>query len=619
MYGYFGVVLDIDLSAGKIKEIELNDDVYRKFLGGYGLGIWYIYKNQPVGVDPFGVSNYLAFLPGLLNGTNVPMAGRMMAASKSPLTGTWGDSNVGGFIGPELKRTGYDGMFIRGKSRDPVYILIDREVDILDASKIWGKSALEAENYLRGIYDNSQVLVIGEAGENLSLISAIITDRGRALGRSGLGAVMGSKRLKALVARGRKEVNIYNREKLLELNRILLEKMNPKKNRAAERWHRYGTVGGNDYSHLSGDTPIKNWKGIGIKDFGEDKARAISGDEIIKHNVRSYGCASCPVACGALVKKRTKYGDIEGHRLEYEGAGMLGGLLLNGNLDSIEYSFEMANRHGYDVISLGAVIAFAMECYELGIIKKEDLGFELKWGDGDTVVKMVEFLVQNRGIAKILNQGVMRASQILGAPEVISIHVHGQELPAHDPKYLPSLATTYVADPTPGRHTAGGLGFSEGQVPVPIFPISEKFERIEKYKYKGKGRYHAIISNQTQVENSLGFCIFSDTFSPLPYPEIINAVTGWDVTSEELLLTGERIQQLRHLFNIREGIHPGEFKLPDRAAGIPPQGDGPLKGITIDVDSLVGEYYDAMGWDRNTGLPSTERLIKLDLKDYIFF
>jgi len=616
MFGYFGKILDIDLSSGKIKEIDVEDQVYRDFLGGYGLGVWYIYKNQPPGVDPLGVSNYLAFLPGLLNGTNVPMAGRMMAASKSPLTYTWGDSNVGGFIGPELKRTGYDGIFIKGRSKDPVYILMNKNIEILDAGKIWGKSALDAENFLRDEYKGSQILVIGEAGENKSLISAIITDRGRALGRSGLGAVMGSKKLKALVAIGKRDVEIFNKQKLMEINRVLLEKMNPNKNKSAERLHKYGTVGGNDFSHLSGDTPIKNWKGIGIIDFGEEKAKAISGDEVIKSNIRSYGCASCPVACGAIIKKETRFGQINGHRLEYEGAGMFGGLLLNGDLDSIEYSFELANRHGYDVISLGAVIAFTMECYEIGLIKKEDLGFELKWGDGDAVVNMVNFLIKNKGIARILNMGVMRASEILGTPQEIAVHVHGQELPAHDPKYLPSLATTYVADPTPGRHTAGGIGFSEGHTPVPLFPINVKFERIEKYKYTGKGRYHAIISNQTQVGNALGFCLFSDTFSPLPYHEILNAVTGWEMTSEELLRTGERIQQLRHLFNLREGILPDEFTLPSRAAGIPPQREGPLKDVTIDVNSLVGEYFDAMGWDKKTGMPSLDRLKDLGLYDF---
>ncbi|MEM0245796.1 MAG: aldehyde ferredoxin oxidoreductase N-terminal domain-containing protein, partial [Thermoplasmata archaeon] len=219
MFGYFGKILDIDLTTGKIRDIDVPDDVYRKFLGGYGLGVWYIYKNMAPFTDPLSPGNYLGFLPGFLNGTGVPMAGRMMAASKSPLTGTWGDSNVGGFIGPELKRTGYDAIFIKGKSKDPVYILLEEKVEILDASKIWGKSAIDAENFLREKYEGSQVLTIGEPGERLSLISAIITDRGRALGRSGLGAVMGSKKLKAVVARGNKDIPIYNKQKLMEINK----------------------------------------------------------------------------------------------------------------------------------------------------------------------------------------------------------------------------------------------------------------------------------------------------------------------------------------------------------------------------------------------------------------
>lgn len=618
MKGLFGNILEIDLSNSKIKEIELEEEIYRKFLGGYGLGVWYIYKNLRSGIDPLGSENILGFLPGMFNGTNVPMAGRFMAASKSPLTYTWGDSNVGGYIGPEVKRTGHDAIFIKGSAKEPVYIHIENDVEILDASKYWGKSALETEMELKSIYKNSQVLTIGRPGENLSLISAIITDRGRALGRSGLGAVMGSKKLKALVVKGTKNVEIYDKEKLRTIINKMLEKMNPNKNRAANWWHKYGTIGGNEYSHLSGDTPIKNWKGIGVIDFGPEKAKLISGENVIKDNIRSYGCAQCPVACGAIIKRETKYGIIEGHRLEYEGGGMLGGLLLNGDLDSIVYGFELANRYGYDVISLGAVIAFSMELYENGIIKKEDLGFELNWGNGDSVIKMIEFLNRGEGIAKILNLGVKRASEILGVVGDAAVHVHGQELPAHDPKYLPSLATTYVADPTPGRHTAGGIGFSEGGKITPVFPIDFDFPKLEKYQYSGKGKAHAIISNQTQVGNALGFCIFADSFAPHPFKELINAVTGWDVTNEELLKTGERIQDLRHLFNIREGLKPSEFVLPKRAQGIPPHSDGPLKGITVDVQTLVKEYYQAMDWDLSTGMISKEKLVELGLEEFIF-
>jgi len=617
MYGVFGNVVHIDLSTGKVREIDLDESIYKKFFGGYGLGVWYIYKNLEKNIDPLGEKNILGILPGMLNGTNAPMAGRMMAATKSPLTGTWGDSNVGGHMGPELKKTGHDGLFISGISKDPVYIYIEKDIEILDAKDLWGKTTTETEKILRERHQGSQVLSIGQAGENVSLISAIITDYGRALGRSGVGAVMGSKRLKAIVAKGTKEVSIYNREKFREIVSRMMEIMNPSKNKDAEIWHKYGTIESTEYSHLSGDTPIKNWKGIGIIDFGREKIKNISKEEIVKDNVKSYGCASCPVACGAWIKRKTKYGEIEGHRLEYEGTGMLGGLLLNGDLDSVAYGFELANRYGYDVISLGAVIGFAMECYELGIIKKEDLGFELNWGDGDAVIKTIELMVKNEGIGKILNMGVKRASEILHAPEEIAIHVHGQELPAHDPKYLPSLATTYVADPTPGRHTAGGVGFSEGSVPRTQFPIEGiKFQKLEKYVYTGKGYAHAVISNIRQVENSLGFCIFSE-FGQYPYVELVNSVTGWNLTDKDLLRNGERIQNLRQLFNIREGLKPSDFRIPNRAIGIPPQKAGPLENITVDVDSLVKDYFNAMEWDINTGMPSERKIRELDLEEFI--
>ncbi|MGC8995512.1 MAG: aldehyde ferredoxin oxidoreductase family protein [Thermoplasmata archaeon] len=617
MYGYNGKILLIDLSGEKINEIYLDDYVYRKFLGGYGLGVYFLLKNQKKGIDPLSEESYIGFLPGLLNGTGVPMAGRFMAVGKSPLTGGWNDSNVGGYIGPEIKNAGFDGIFITGKSKDPVYIYVSKSIEILDASKYWGLDAIKTENELEKIHGDGEILTIGQAGENISYISSIITDRGRALGRGGLGAIMGSKNLKAIYVRGYTNVKIYDREKLRTYISKMMEKMNPKKNKIADYWHRYGTTGGNEKSHLSGDTPIKNWKGIGIRDFGKENAKKISGNEVIKDNIRSYGCAQCPVACGAIIRRNTRYGLIEGHRLEYEGLGMLGGLLLNSDLDSIAYSFELANEYGYDVISLGAVIGFAMECYENGILSEKDLGLKLEWGNPDSIVEFIEKMAKNDGIYKILNKGVAYASKFLNAPDEMAVHVHGQELPAHDPKYLPSLATTYVSDPTPGRHTAGGIGFSEGSEYIPFFDIGIEKVNIEKYVYKGKGRYHFISEVQTQVINSLGFCIFADSFSPLPAAEVLNAVTGWDIDANELMIIGERILDSRRLFNYRENVYLKDNILPKRAEGNPPHDEGPLKGITIDWRTMVEEFAKEAKWDLETGLPDRERLKELDLIDFI--
>ncbi|MGC8691562.1 MAG: aldehyde ferredoxin oxidoreductase family protein [Thermoplasmata archaeon] len=617
MFGMFGRVYYIDLSRQKIEDIILEEEIYRKYLGGYGLGAYFLLKNQKKGIDPLSEESIIGFIPGFLNATGVPMAGRSMSVGKSPLTGGWNDSNVGGYIGPEIKRTGYDGIFITGKSNDPVYIYISRDIEILDASGLWGMDAVNTEKELDRIHGDGEILTIGPAGERMSYISSIITDRGRVLGRGGLGAIMGSKNLKAIYVKGFEDVKIYDRQKLRQYISAMMEKMNPRKNRIAEYWHRYGTTGGNERSHLSGDTPIKNWKGIGIKDFGSENARKISGDEVIKDNIQSYGCAQCPVACGAIIKRNTKYGEIEGHRLEYEGLGMLGGLLLNSDLDSISYSFEMANEYGYDVISLGAVAAFAVECFEKNILNENQLGIKMGWGNPDAIVEFIKNMAKNEGIYKILNRGVAYASKYLNVPEDMSVHVHGQELPAHDPKYLPSLGTTYVADPTPGRHTAGGIGFSEGSEYVPFFDIGLEPVKIEKYIYRGKGKYQSISSIQSQVINSLGFCLFSDSFSPLPVVEVLNAVTGWDTTAEELMTIGERIMDARRIFNYREKVYLSENELPGRASGRPPHEEGPLKGITIDWKIMVEEFAKEMRWDLKTGLPDKEKLRELDLIEFV--
>ncbi len=618
MRGVNGKILEIDLTDKSIKEMKVPEEIYKKFLGGYGLGAWYLNTYQKAKVDPLGPENILGIISGMLNATNYPLSGRFMAVSKSPLTGLWTDSNSGGKFGPKLMQSGYDGIFIKGISDTPVYILIqERRTEILDASNIWGKLTNETEDILKEKYKNSEILSIGPAGEKLSLISSIITDKGRALGRSGLGAVMGSKKLKAIVAMGSKIPEFYDKNEVIEIIKKMSDAF---KNERFHYWHKYGTAGSTEVSTLNGDAPIKNWKGIGILDFEEEKAKKISGDNVIKDNIKPYACASCPVACGAIIRRVTRYGIVEGHRLEYEGASLFGSSLLNDDMDSIVYSFELCNRYGLDVISTAAAIGFAMECYENGILTEKDLGYSLNWGNPDSIVKTVELIGKSEGIGKILAKGVKIASELIGkGSEKFAMHVHGQELPAHDPRYMPSVGTTYITDPTPGRHTAGGLGFFEDSVPIPSFNIGKKFEKIERYKYIGKGKYQAFISNADQVQNSLGFCRFRrivPEYATMPYVEMIKAATGLSYTSEELYECGERIQNLRQLFNIREGFNLSENKIPERVIGIPPLQAGPLKGITINIDTLKNEYLDAMDWDKSTGKPSERKIKELGLESF---
>ncbi|MGC9166874.1 MAG: aldehyde ferredoxin oxidoreductase family protein [Thermoplasmata archaeon] len=617
MKGVNGKILEIDLTEQKVNVTKLEEEIYRKFLGGYGIGAWYLYTHMKANVDPYSEDNILGIVPGMLNTTNYPMSGRFMAVSKSPLSNLYTDSNAGGHFGPKLMMSGYDGLFIKGISEKKIYIVIDHdEIYFENAEFLWGKDTKETEKILKEKYPNSEILSIGKAGERKSPIACIITDFGRALGRTGLGGVMGSKNLKAIVAKGNEKPELYDPD---WVKRIIKNFSSAFKNEKFQYWHKYGTSNSTVRSTLNGDAPIKNWKGVAIDEMKIEDIEKLKGDEIIKDNVKSYACASCPVACGAIIRKNTRYGIVEGHRVEYEGASLFGTSLLNTDLDSIVYSFELCNRHGLDVISTAAVIGFMMEAYENGIVKKEDLGFELKWGDPDAIVKSVELIVNGEGFGKYMELGVKKLSEMLNKnSENFAIQVHGVELPAHDPRFMPSVGITYVTDPTPGRHTAGGLGFFEDTVPQPPFDPGIKFEFIKRYEYKNKGKYHAVMSNAEQVQNALGFCRFRRTvpeYATMPYPEMIEAATGLKFDKYELYKTGERIQNMRMLFNVREGWTYEENKIPGRAIGVPPLESGPLKGITVDLELMVKEYFETMGWDIKTGHPKKEKLEELGIYD----
>ncbi|MGC8585642.1 MAG: aldehyde ferredoxin oxidoreductase family protein [Thermoplasmata archaeon] len=617
MKGVNGKILEIDLTEQKVNVIKLGEEIYRKFLGGYGLGAWYLYTHMKKNVDPYSSDNILGIIPGMLNVTNYPMSGRFMGVSKSPLSNLYTDSNSGGHFGPKLMMSGYDGIFIKGISEKRAYAVIDHdEIYIEKAEDLWGKDTKETEKILKNKYSNSEIISIGKTGERKSPISCIITDFGRALGRTGLGGVMGSKNLKAIVAKGNEKPDLYDPE---WVRRIIKGFSNAYKNEKFVYWHKYGTSNSTVRSTLNGDAPIKNWKGVASDEMKIEYIENLKGDEVIKDNVKSYACASCPVACGAIIRRNTRYGFVEGHRVEYEGASLFGTSLLNTDLDSIVYSFELCNRHGLDVISTAAIIGFMMEAYEKGIVTKDQLGFELKWGDPDAIVKSVELIANGEGLGKYMEQGVKKLSEVINKnSESFAIHVHGVELPAHDPRFMPSVGITYIADPTPGRHTAGGLGFFEDTLPQPPFDTGFNFEFIKRYEYKGKGKYHAIMSNAEQVQNALGFCRFRrivPEYAIMPYPEMIEAATGLKFTKEELYRTGERIQNMRMIFNVREGWVYSENRIPEIVKGTPPLKSGPLKDVTVDLELMVREYFEAMGWDPVTGKPSDTKLKELGIYD----
>lgn len=620
--GHRGRIGFIDLSEGTIKEEKLDGDMARNFIGGLGLGARILFERQNAGIDPLGPESILGFTTGPLTGTPCPTGGRYMAVCKSPLTGGWGDANSGGHFGSELKAAGWDALFVHGIAPTPEYLLVSSDgIELRDASHIWGKDTGDTEDILRkeiGIR-RLRVASIGPSSEKLSLISGIVNDKGRVAARSGVGAVMGSKRLKAIAVHGNDKVPIADGKKLNELTKAFIKEIR-ESHGFPELLREYGTCGLTDAAIQTGAAPIKNWYLSGGQAFPNFQKIA-DGGAYLKYQVKKYGCANCPIACGGILSvAEGPYPVGEMHKPEYETIAGFGALCMNDDLFSIMKMNDMCNRGGLDTISAGTALAFGMECFEKGIITKSDTeGIELTWGDSKAMISMLDKMIRREGFGDILADGVKIAAQRIGkGSREFAVHVGGQEPGFHQALYLPGRGTGFVCDPTPGRHTAGPMSRIDfGSAVVAPYPELQ-FKNFERYEYKSKGEASAKISCYLQVGSSAGVCLFPLMFfGNYPLIDFLNAVTGWDMDAQEALVTGARIQTLRQAFNVREGIEASEMKLPSRLVGSPPQSEGPLEGITIDIETLSAEYRKAMGWRPETGEPSKDTLHRLGLMELV--
>jgi aldehyde:ferredoxin oxidoreductase len=620
MPGYVGKLLVIDLFSGEISEEHPHDNLYRQFIGGVGLGVRLVYERQPGKVNPLGEQNILGFLPGLLSGTAVPGSSRMTIVSKSPLTGGWGDASLGGYIGYELKRTGYDGILLRGVSPKPVYLLIRQDkVELRDASYLWSKDTIETEKILRKeLGDNRlRVACIGPAGEKQSLISAIMAEgkEGRAAARSGLGAVMGSKRLKAIAIRGQNVVPVADEERVQRLRRQFVKDIIETNVKFISTIRDKGTVGTTESFIMAGATPIKNWSLIGL----DTLSKIIPDHEpyetrINKYTVKKTACAGCPIGCGGILKSE-EFGEWD--RPEYETVAGFGPMCLNNDVTSIIKANDICNRYGVDTISASTSIAFAIECYEKGIITQQDTdGIELTWGNASAIIALLEKLVRREGFGTVLADGTKRAVEKIGnrAAEC-AVNVGGQELGFHDPRLIPARGIAYICDATPGRHTTfmAGRLLEGGGFPGPYPEIWGP--KVDYRNYGLKSLIYSGSIRYEQVAASAGICKFIFWQETWPLIDFINAATGWDFNIQELLISGERIQTLRQMFNIREGIDPKDSLLPQRVSK--PAAIGPYKDVPVDFDLLRRQYYEAIGWNPETGYPLKSRLEELGLQELI--
>jgi aldehyde:ferredoxin oxidoreductase len=605
--GYAGKLLFVDLTNGAVVEKVLSEDIAVKFVGGYGLGARILFEMMKKGADPLGPDSVLGFVSGPLNATKALFGGRYAVVCKSPITGGWNDSNSGGFFGPQLKRAGFDAVFVSGVSRKPVYLLIkDGKAEIRDAKNVWGKNCPESQEMLikETGEPNLRAAVIGPGGERQILTACIINDQHRAAARGGCGAVMGSKNLKAVAVSGSANIAVADPQKIKEINKEILEWMKNGPTKAmVKSWGEFGTGGDTGMNGLTGDTPVKNWSGAGTVDMGEEKLfKLATGTYDGKYKTKKYSCAQCPLGCGAHYKvNEGKWPLPETDRPEYETLGAFGAMALNNNAESIIKCNDICNRYGIDTMSIGSTIAWAIECYEKGLFTKEDTGgIELTWGNADSIVAMTQAIVDQSGFGKILGLGSKKAADKLGKGHEYLQTAGSMELPMHDPRFSPYLARTYQCDPTPGRHVKGGLGIADFAIPEHM-----------RFQYEGRGKADADATCMSEVLNSAGACQFS-SFSAPPHAlkGLIDAVTGLDI---DMLRTGKRILNMRHLFNLREGKKPTQNLLPARWLGIPPLEDGPLKGHTVDYMQIAESFFEAIGWNKETMMPDKDSLEDIGL------
>lgn len=617
--GYMGKILFVDLTNGKIEEEPLEEKLCRDYMGGYGIGAKILFDRQKPGVDPLGPDNILGFVTGPATGTMALVGSRYTAVGKSPLTGTWGDGNSGGYFGANLKRAGYDALFVKGLSDAPVYLFIDDgKAELRDATHLWGEDTREVDERLKAdLGKDVRTLCIGPAGEKLSLISCPVDDRMRTPARSGLGAVMGAKRLKAIAVRGTKEVPVADPDRVKELRKKYWSEFQA--GLIGQHYMRHGTAGQTEGSVMSGDAPVKNWTGVGSIDF--PNAAVISDDAVIAYEEKKYRCWGCPVGSGGIMRDPDPggpYSAPQSRKPEYETLAAFGSMTLNDNLLSLIKANDICTRYGLDTISAGCTIAFAIECYENGLITKENTdGLELTWGNHEAIVALTEKMAKREGFGEVLADGAARAAERIGkGADQYAIHVHGQEVAMHDGKYHPGLAMFYKIDATPGRHTQGGPWALDNPRDWAVSLVGEEYPTDYKYNYPGKGELYKKTATMVHVVNSSGLCYFSwVAVDPRHVPEFLAAITGWDYTMEECFRTGEKIANIRHAFNIREGLNPLEWELPGRVYGDPPLKKGPLAGITVDVDTLVRDFFKAMDWDLRTGAPSEAKLLELGMED----
>lgn len=616
MFGTHGKILRVNLSDSKVSQEELPEGMVRKFLGGAGVATKYLYDEVPKGADPLGPENELIFMTGSLTGTVSPSTGRYSVVFKSPLTGVWAQSNAAGFWGVDFKKTGFDGIIFRGISAKPVYLVVtDDKAELRDAGHLWGKSVSETTGLIKAeLGEKFNVACIGIAGENQVRYASIMNDLHRAAGRCGGGTVMGSKRLKAIAVNGSKRVNIANPSAFREVARKQFELLDQHMLKIG--MEAFGTNMVLDMVNIRGGFPTKNWQTGVFPEVERINAIALSEKVLVEKKC----CFSCPICCGRGSEIREgPYKGKTGEGPEYESVGALGGMCGISNLEAITMAHYLCNDYGLDTISTGSTIAFAMECYEKGILTKLDTeGLELKFGDTEVMIEMVHKIAKREGLGNLLAEGTKRMSQKLGeGSEKFAMQVKGLELPAYESRAVKLTGLTYATANRGGDHITA---YVQGPtyLDAPFLIVEESMIEDPLVINPKEVKVAKDLEDALTVFDCAGACKFMGLcLSTEEWIDLIRYGLGWDDFSvTDFRITGERVYNLARAFSIREGLTAADDTLPKRLLE-EPLPEGPAKGHVNELAPLLDAYYELRGWDKATGKPTPEKLRELGLGELI--
>jgi aldehyde:ferredoxin oxidoreductase len=612
--GYSGKIYRVDLSSDKISVEQPDEAFYRRYLGGWGFIAYHLLKELKPGTGPLSPQNTLFFAPGVVTGAPIGGSDRNAVGGKSPLTGAFGAAESGGYFPSMLKLAGVDTIIVEGRAASPVYLWAhDGQVEIRDATNLWGLHTGDTLDTLRKELQNQRVsaAMIGPGGENQVRFACVMNGLKDAAGRTGMGAVMGSKRLKAVAAFGRGPLEIADPDTIRSMATKLAKSIRENPGGMSL----FGTGGDLTGGVESGNLPTNNFRD-GL--FPEPKR--ISSAYWKEHGIMTgmEGCLACPVRCKKVVKIDGRFTvDPKYGGPEYETEGALGSCCGVTDEEALCKGNELCGRYSLDTIGTGVNIAFAMECYENGLLTKEDTsGIDLRFGNGDAMVQMVQMIGDRKGLGDLLAEGCMRVAEKLGKGAAeYAVHVKGQELPMHEPRLKRGMAIGYSVSPTGADHVhslhdtgtvseAGITGYKPFGVyePVPLEEMGASKVRIQKYHTQWRAMMNALV-----------FCVFPP-WKQEEIVQIVNAVTGWETTAFELMKTGQRILTMARVFNIREGFTVADDWLPPRM--FQPQTSGPLSNTAVDKKGLKTArslYYAMMGWDRATGVPTADTLGELDI------